>query len=80
MNLTYLSLILAVIVALVGLAILLAARGKLSRPPDEGDVFMILGLTWLVLGLANDHVSLGGLGAIFFIIGLSRRYHAAGGR
>lgn len=73
---TYLPLILAVVVALAGGAVLLAARGDLTRPPDDGDLFMILGLTWLVLGLANDHASLGALGAVLFVIGLSRRYQA----
>ena len=74
---TYLPLLLAALVALFGAFILLFSQGKIKSPQENYQAFLLLGLAWLVIGLANDNFGLGGLGAIFFIIGLSGRYRAA---
>lgn len=73
----YFPFMLAVIVALLGAFILLFSQGKIKPLEANYQAFLLLGLAWLVIGLANDNFGLGGLGAIFFILGLSGRYRAA---
>jgi len=60
-------------VLIVLFAMILIYRNKGQKIEPDYRVFLILGITWLPLGIATDNPGFLGMGAVFMVIGLANR-------
>lgn len=65
--------ILAFTLAIFSIIIFFRFRNRIADPLQRNNLFLILGTTWMITGLLIELLTIGFIGLIFFIIGITNK-------
>ncbi|HMU43488.1 MAG TPA: hypothetical protein PKA80_09325 [Ignavibacteriaceae bacterium] len=65
--------ILAFTLAIFSIIIFFRFRNRIADPLQRNNLFLILGTTWMITGLLIEVLTIGFIGLIFFIIGITNK-------